>query len=590
MPEYKDPAEEYFSRAKQGKNKPPEDSEESTSRQGTGKLGTPVETSSQSDEPSTKTSGSREQNAESNGSDGVETSEDSAADDNHSPRNTLPPAVAPTTSRPSDARQTRPLPPDQDEKMNFLLGETTKIRIIGLGECGSKIAGTFMLEKPYYVPSRREEMYPIKSVAFDTDNGIREVLTKNLQWQRQETIMILPMPNAHDLTERIMQGRDYSDLERSRAGLFNREQGGVGGQPFLGRLAAESTLLGEGSFFQIKQDIQNVLIAEDFTKGILMTCNSLTGGTGTGFSPIATRFLRDTVGFAADLTLNLSILPSEAETDEQSYPRSIFATLHTLLTSEIEMGGIVDSVIIADNDALARIHPPNQRVTMRIFNQMLRDMLVPILLAPIGRYNAPDFTSSLDAADFRRWIRGRAGFDHPEISVLGSDTMPVKSFLSGRFASSKSRSRKITQALERLADGAKSRFLIGKEQEDPKPQVGGIAVLFGPPSFFRQLDIRDVDHLTEYLRDILGIRRFRTPACLEFTAEGFNDVGLSLLVSGISSSRLEQLCEDALGPYQKLSIWDPRATLAENICKVDEDVVEEMMIGEIREALHVEPR
>ena len=475
-----------------------------------------------------------------------------------------------------------------------------QIRVVGCGQCGSQIAGTFMHEKPEYVPTRRADYYPIKSVAFDTDDAITQILAREWGWERRENIFVLPMPSAHYLTDRIIQGEGFSSQDQTRAVLFVQEQqGGVGGQPFLGRLAAESTLMSDSNFvqsdvFSLRDRIRDSLRAQDFTKGILLTCNSLTGGTGTGFSPVVTRFMREKVGFSSDLTLNISILPGERETREQNYPKSILASLHNLLTSQTETGGIVDSVIIIDNDALARICPPDKRRGFDVYNQMIRDMIAPIILAPIGMYNQPSLTSSLDTADIRRWIRGGAGFDKPELSTVGYATLPTNVFTNGilsRFSGRKSRSVKVRQGLELLADKALSQFMLGSEGEDPRPNIGGVGVLFGPPNFFDMVDITDIDYLMDYLQQKLKLPRFRKPDCLKFpisSANKFDYVGLTVLVSGITSSpRLERICETAL-EGEWTNTYAQYKTIADRIRDIDESVIEDMMIGEIRDALNVE--
>lgn len=514
------------------------------------------------------------------------------------PESYVEPERSRSTSTAQDARSTSPI---QDEQEDTASTSTSwgslkvQIRVVGCGQCGSQIAGTFLLDKPDYVPARREEFYPIKSVAFDTDESISEVLARNWNWQRRDHIFILPMPSAQYLTDRLLQGKDFTPQQQSRAVLFAQEQqGGVGGLPYLGRLAAESALTSETSFvqsshFQLRQDIRDQLIAAEFRSGVLLICNSLTGGTGTGFSPVVTSFMREKVGFSADLTLNLSILPSESETAEEKYPSSILASLHSLLVSQKETGGIVDSVIVIDNDALARLCPPDKRPGFITFNQMIRDMISPLLLAPVGRYNVPDLTSSLDTADIKRWIRGGAGFDKPEISTLAYATLPVKEFMTGivgRFSGRKVTSRKLRQGLERLADLALSQYVLGKD-ERPRAETGGVAILFGPPSFFEKVDITDIDFLTDILREKIGTARFRKPDCLRFPTSQFDYVGLTILASGIVSPRLEDICARALGRDEMMKTWDYNATLAENIRAIDEEVVEEMMIGEIREALQL---
>ena len=64
-------------------------------------------------------------------------------------------------------------------------------------------------------------------------------------------------------------------------------------------------------------------------------------------------------------------------------------------------------------------------------------------------------------------------------------------------------------------------------------------------------------------------------------------MGLTVLVSGITSSlRLESICEMALGG-EWTNTFGQQKTIADRIRDIDEAVIEDMMIGEIREALNI---
>jgi len=382
-----------------------------------------------------------------------------------------------------------------------------------------------------------------------------------------------------------------SERQIGSALMSQQAAGGVGGVPYLGRLAAESTLLGEGSdieshHFDLRNVIRDSLQSKDFVSGILVTCNSLTGGTGTGFSPIAARFLREKVGFNTSLTLNVSVLPGEAEVKESNYPRNILASLHYMLTTQLEEAGIVDSVIVVDNDELARNYGEG-RSNYRIFNEAIRDMLVPFLLAPQGKYTVPELGSNLDENDIRRWIKSSNGFGLPEISAIGYATKPLKDFMPGRFSSRKSKVARVEEALRSLADEALSNFSL-RADAGKQPSVGGVGLLYGPPEFFEtalDMDSNRTHSLTSYVREILGNDHFRTFDCLSFDTDGLDEVGICVLVGGASSQRLTRICEQALGRRGFIEMWDMGASLTENIRNLRTEVVEDLMISEIRQAL-----
>ena len=471
-------------------------------------------------------------------------------------------------------------------------GTATKVRIIGCGQCGSQVAATFVGWKPDYVPTAREEFYPLRAVAFDTHEAIANILSEQWRWEEPDSIYVLPMPSTQYLTAKVMGDKDIASERQIGSALMSQQAaGGVGGVPYLGRLAAESTLLGEGSdigsqHFDLRNVIRDSLQAKDFVSGILVTCNSLTGGTGTGFSPIAARFLREKVGFNTSLTLNVSVLPGEAEVKESNYPRNILASLHYMLTTQLEEAGIVDSVIVVDNDELARNYGGG-RSNYRIFNEAIRDMLVPFLLAPQGKYTVPELGSNLDENDIRRWIKSANGFGLPEVSAIGFASKPLKDFMPGRFSSRKSRAGKVDEALRILADEALLKFSLGADA-GKQPGVGGVGLLFGPPEFFEtalDMDSNRTHALTSYVREAVGNDHFRTFDCLAFDTDGLDEVGICVLVGGASSQRLTRICEQALGRRGFIKMWDMGASLTENIRNLPTEVVEDLMISEIRQAL-----
>ena len=83
----------------------------------------------------------------------------------------------------------------------------------------------------------------------------------------------------------------------------------------------------------------------------------------------------------------------------------------------------------------------------------------------------------------------------------------------------------------------------------------------------------------------MGNSRFRNVECLRFEADGLKTAGLSILAGGVASERITRVCEMALGRRDFIRYWDEQASLAENIRNIDDTVVEDLMIKEVREAL-----
>jgi len=190
----------------------------------------------------------------------------------------------------------------------------------------------------------REEFYPVRAAAFDTDEGIRQELELNWGWLPKNEVVILSGVRDEDLNaiiENILPGK-AGETER----WFGR---GIGGLPFLGRYAARTAL--ESDSYGEKSAITEGLQSKGFgAGGILLTINSLTGGTGSGFAGPVTKYLvNDVMGGSARVVLNLSIIPSGKDVD-QIHPRNILAGLYYLL-----MSNLPDGIIIADNDQMSNI-------------------------------------------------------------------------------------------------------------------------------------------------------------------------------------------------------------------------------------------
>ncbi len=367
---------------------------------------------------------------------------------------------------------------------------------------------------------------------------------------------------------------------------------GVGGIPYLGRLFAENSLLAnkenayQHEHFDLRELIRDSIQGIGANAGTLVTCNSLVGGTGAGFTPIVTRFIRDYVGFHSSMTLNISILPGRAEAIGKQYSRNVLWGLHTLLTDEDSQGHIVDSVILVDNDIMFS-RTAESKAGFKPVNEAIRDALMPILLAPMSKYAVPQLVPTLDETDIKTHIRPGKGFGPPSISTLGYAVAPLKSFRSRRLSSSRSHERKVREALESLVDETVGNSTVGG-QDEVRAGSGSIGVLFGPPEFFHDsLDMNGdyIHNLTAYMAAKLGHDDLPKLACMSFDTGELDYVGLSILTSGSGSPRLADICHDALGKSNFDRLWDSRADTGENIRNLPAEIVEDMALDDLRRAL-----
>ena len=429
-------------------------------------------------------------------------------------------------------------------------------------------------------------------MAWDSHESIFSILKENWDWTSAENIFVLPAPESdyieHRITKDSAPPTPLSHVSSVRWASMHAT--GVGGIPYLGRLTAEYSLLAQEDanpreHFDLRELIRDNIQGKLRGSGTLVTCNSLVGGTGAGFSPIITRFMRDNCGLQSSMTLNISILPGRAEAIGEQYARTVLWSLHTLLTDEDSQGHIVDSVMLVDNDIMFS-RTAESRAGFKPVNEAIRDALMPILLAPMSQYAVPQLMPTLDETDIKTHIRPGQGFGPPSFSTLGYAVAPLKSFKSGRLSSSRSHERKVREALESLVDETVGNFTVGG-QDEVRAGSGSVGVLFGPPEFFHDyLDMNGdyIHNLTACMAAKLGHHDLPKLACMSFDTDGLDFVGLSILTSGSGSSRVEGIFHDALGESNFDRLWDSRTDPSENIRNLPAEVVEDLALDDLRRA------
>jgi hypothetical protein len=442
-----------------------------------------------------------------------------------------------------------------------------QVRVVGCGECGAKIASIFD-KKPSFLPRRTEDLYPVRCVIVDTDPDVeREVQKEDWRWQTVTDIHILPVASSSVLTKRILgkSGRSGKDDEhRTRLERIDSSKG-IGGFPYLGRVSAEEFLQSDTPD---REDFKRSLGERGFIEGGLLTINSLSGGTGTGFSQVVSNFLVNNFGFKARLNLNLSIIP-EGTLLPDSYPRTMLFCLYHLLQDNA-----IDGIILADNDVMRNNYGCKGNLG---YNHFLHEILSPILLAPCGIYTPGSFGAVMDGNDIRRILRPKMAVDPPELCALSCVSAPVPKFHQLFFRRGESRKSYLQKYLENMVEQACSMTTTGEVTYGKS----GLAVLCGPPGLYENVFDNNsalFTYLWQYLMGKIS-REFRL-AALEF--EDMEEVQLIILISGISSKKLEGIFGEVLLTHGGLP---PADTLGQSIRKLKPRVVEDMMVKEIRECL-----
>lgn len=418
--------------------------------------------------------------------------------------------------------------------------EKYHVLVVGSGQCGGRITATFD-KKPRFLKSRREDYYPISCFVFDTDLAIKGELIEKRGF-KPDNILILRSARAEDIVNFILGGAKEEGKLGNGETLQHLKAGGIGGLPLLGRIAAKI------NFVDHKGETAASLLPQLKPSKTLLTVNSLTGGTGTGFSPFVIDFLWDIVRGVV-CVLNLTVIPADLD---EVYPNSIVSSLHHMLNVEA-----VDGIILIDNAKRKKFGCND----LDEYNSKIHEILSPILLSPVEKHETSGFGSSLDSADLGRWTRTHLGFGTSDICALG--------YSSGRPGIFQKRE----DFLKNLADSAMESTTVDCK---PKASKSGVAVLSASPEFYKKFLKKDADcydWLVKYLREKLKTGRFKL-SFLQF--EDMKEVYLSILMSGVHSPRIVEICEKA--GFDMIGA----GSIGEKIRRFNEEEVDRMVKEEMR--------
>jgi hypothetical protein len=444
--------------------------------------------------------------------------------------------------------------------------------IIGCGGCGSQIAAYFD-KTPSFLIHRPWQMYPFRCAAMDTAQKMEEILLlPPWDWHNKEDIHIIPTATEDSVIKRISQSKSFNSKGSNLKALKTLQQNlrsGLGQFPFVGTLTAEEYLNIENSFGKI---LRTRLINRRFTEGALLITNSLTGGTGTGFAPVVPDFLSEF--FHSKVVLNLSIIPQLSVVQQQSlfFPKNIIYGLYKLAHSER-----VDAVILADNEVLTKYYECREHAEC---NSLLHEILAPALLAATGKYDYPYFGKHGDFADMFRYLRRDRGFGEAEFCTLSYATKNLPPSVSFRLKTPSQKERFINDWLWDLVTLAAEMTTIG--QIDMKNISSALGFLCGPPEFFNTFMGKKSKYFSkfeEYMQKIFT--PLTLASCLQFADA--KKVQLSVILSGVSPSRLEKLYMDVIPKEEQKNA----GTLMHRIRNTNSDVVEDLMLKGIRESLGI---
>jgi len=437
---------------------------------------------------------------------------------------------------------------------------------VGVGEAGTKIIAQ-MNKKPDQLPSRNPVFYPVHCSHFDTQEGSKSHIEGHK-----------PLPGSYMIRATPEGSEIAGGLAAETAGV---DVLGVGGIPYAAYLSfkrvfdnveldgldtsdEQSELRGiDYDYFKSPlwsgQDRNKVgpheeihlsgdvnLAGGDITNFGLITFNSARGGTGSGGVSWIHNFInRRSRGsgrrLSMGLSLNVSVLPEDSQRlNKPLFPAYSVSSFYRLAKADIH------GVILVSNQLMLE---RNDHIWERV-NSHIREMLIPIIVSPTGKYTVANATSTTDQADISKAIstsvfnRETSHTDIiPGLCVIGF----AEEFLTGDAAPEYITSNLAKLALEKTTcewarrTGAKA--------------TGYRAFLSGPPAFFESNPTRLVDELTTALHKEIhsraGASTSQTSSAIngDVSVQSFahaESIRLSVLLYNVNVPELDRLVKEGL--------------------------------------------
>jgi hypothetical protein len=353
---------------------------------------------------------------------------------------------------------------------------------VGIGQCGTNIV-TAVNKKPEQLPSRNPVYYPVHCSQFDThmesvSDGLPQVKTNTVRATQEEAditggqaadtagtdrLGVGGKPYASYLAfKRIFDDAKLDELDDSEV---QSELGQYDADYFQNPLWArqDGSKIGAHEEVRLTGDISS---NGDYVANYgLITFNSARGGTGSGGVPWIHNFMKNRSHgrgrrISMGLSLNVSVLPDFTQAAaKKPLPANTVSSYYRLSQSWIH------GVILVSNEALVG----RNKHDIDLVNEKIKEMLVPIIVSPTGKYTVRRASSTTDQADISKAISstGPAG-----LCVIG---FAEESLTDGTVPDDLM--RKIAQ------DALKGSSCDWIPRSGLKP-TGYLAFLSGPPDFF----------------------------------------------------------------------------------------------------------
>jgi len=273
------------------------------------------------------------------------------------------------------------------------------------------------------------------------------------------------------------------------------------------------------------------------------------------------------------MSLNVSILPEVSERDSKpQYPSYAVASFYHLAKSDIH------GVILVSNQPM--LDRNNHVGGLGKVNTQIREMLVPIIVSPTGKYTVTDASSTTDQADISKaisksvWNDGKRVHEIvPGLCVVGF----AEEYLTEDIAVDDIASRLAKNALNQTTCEWMARF--------GDTATGYRAFLSGPPDFFESQPTKLTSELVTALTNEIRGRTEEPQRGRLIAIDGgisvqafanADSVRISVLLYNVNIPELDTLVEDGLAPHGdsrgNIDGWDKILGLTEEqVARIERD-------------------
>ena len=461
--------------------------------------------------------------------------------------------------------------------------EAYPICLVGCGQAGSEMAGTFRM-KPNFVPAYLPEYYPVRAITVDTQPAISRSLENAIGWVEDAVQLHIQSPTEDMFKDILERGAEraktgpLSPIVRKLGGQLEFVTGGAGGRTLRGRAAAlrnfleEDTREAEGYF----NTLENAKVFSRETNAYLLSFSSLGGGTGSGSAPVVVEYMRSKLQPIPAATFSISVVPEPRRSSgrRRNDPRLLanrLAASYYMVTSPA-----IDGVILSDNLKITEV---GYKRFLDI-DLYLQDMLMPFFLAHQPSYQ---FAVQMDPRNVAADLQPSQG--KSELIAACFALCPLNDASKKLYRGKKHvLPLRAGQRVPELEDLLTSALAHPSIECEAGTALRAMALVAGPPWALQAMELDTPamvadfqEKLEEHALDPDFARGFARPFAARFP--GMNDVRLTVLLSAPRLPRLEKnLCE-ALADEG----WAPKEgeTLATALRRLDEQMVRDKVLKDM---------